>query len=57
MIINQAKKQSERYRVYAGKFCPEYERPGFYIEDAESIHRAAMRRRAGAATGTGHRRN
>ena len=37
-IINQAVKQSERYRVYAGKFCPECERPGFYIEktDGES---------------------
>lgn len=32
LIINQAKKQSERYRIYAGKFCPECERPGFYIE-------------------------
>lgn len=35
MIINQAKKQSERYRVFAGKFCPECERPGFYIEKEE----------------------
>ncbi len=32
LIINQAKKQSERYRIYAGKFCPECERPGFYID-------------------------
>lgn len=32
LIINQAKKQSERYRIYAGKFCPACERPGFYIE-------------------------
>tara|TARA_B100000767_G_scaffold43660_4_gene37686 strand:- start:6250 stop:8730 length:2481 start_codon:yes stop_codon:yes gene_type:complete len=35
-IINSAVKQSERYRVYAGKFCPECERPGFYIEKTES---------------------
>ena len=36
LIINQAKKQSERYRVYAGKFCPECERPGFYIEKEDN---------------------
>jgi penicillin-binding protein 1A len=36
LIINQAQKQSERYRVYAGKFCPECERPGFYIEKGEN---------------------
>jgi penicillin-binding protein 1A len=35
-IINQAVKQSERYRVYTGKFCPECERPGFYIEKMNS---------------------
>ena len=35
LIINQAQKQSERYRVYAGKFCPECERPGFYIKKDE----------------------
>ena len=35
-IINQAVKQSERYRVYAGQFCPECERPGFYIEKTET---------------------
>ena len=35
-IVNQAKKQSERYRVYAGKFCSECERPGFYIEKEEA---------------------
>ncbi len=34
-IINQAFKQSQRYRVYAGKFCPECERPGFYIEKTQ----------------------
>lgn len=34
-IINQAVKQSQRYRVYAGKFCPECERPGFYIEKTQ----------------------
>ncbi|MGB1122300.1 MAG: transglycosylase domain-containing protein, partial [Flavobacteriales bacterium] len=36
LIINQAKKQSERYRIYAGKFCPECERPGFYIEKEDN---------------------
>lgn len=35
-IINQAVKGSERYRVYAGKFCPECERPGYYIDKTES---------------------
>lgn len=34
-IMNQAINQSERYRVYAGQFCPECERPGFYIEEGE----------------------
>jgi penicillin-binding protein 1A len=36
LIINQAKKQSERYRIYAGKFCPECERPGFYIQKEDN---------------------
>jgi len=35
MIINSAVKKSQRYRVYAGKFCPECERPGYYIEAKE----------------------
>ncbi len=31
-IINSAIKQSTRYLRYAGKQCPECERPGFYID-------------------------
>ena len=35
LIVNSAVKQSIRYLVYAGKVCPECERPGFYIDARE----------------------
>ena len=57
LIINQAKKQSERYRIYAGKFCPECERPGFYIEkdDNAKAVQLALRRGERRRSHTRHR--
>jgi hypothetical protein len=53
-IINQAVKQSERYRVYAGKFCPECERPGFTLKRPKvnrAMNGTAMKPKGDAAIG------
>ena len=36
MLVKTAVKQSARHRIYVGKFCPECERPGFYIRKSET---------------------